>query len=195
MFIKNDKSLFCVNCISENLPFINNPNEVDVNFIPTDFQEKLFNELNTAINDNSFDLNIEGDETNSFIDCKYYNYDKFSEMNFNQSKSFSILHYNIHSIERHIEEFRIALSLFDFQYDIICISESKLRKDCEPKVDISIEGYQSPVGTSTEATKGGVLIYAKIGINFKPRNDLILYKKRNLNHFLLKLTTRVNQMI
>ena len=114
------------------------------------------------------------------IDCKYYSIEDFSSANFNPTRSFSILHYNIHSIELHIEELRVALALLDFSFDIICISESKLFKDCDPKVDINIEGYKTPVSTPTESTKGGVLIYVKNTLNFKPRNDLKIYKKKTI---------------
>ena len=62
-------------------------------------------------------------------------------MKFNPSLHYiTTLHYNIQSIGRHIDEFRMALSLYDFKYDIICISESKLQKYSEPKIDINIEG-------------------------------------------------------
>ena len=65
--------------------------------------------------------------------------------------------------------------MLEFKFDIICLSESKIQKDWDHKIDINIDGYQFPVGTPTESTKGGVLIYVKNGINFKPRNDLTIY--------------------
>ena len=67
--------------------------------------------------------------------------------------------------------------MLEFKFDIICLSESKIQKDCDPKIDINIDGYQYPVGTP-ESTKGGVLIYVKYDINFKPRNDLSIYKSK-----------------
>ena len=112
------------------------------------------------------------------IDCKYYSIDEFSSANFSPTRTFSILHYNIHSIELHIEDFRVALEMLDFAFDIICISESKIIKDYDPKVDINIEGYKTPVSTPTESTKGGVLIYVNRSLNFKPRNDLNIYKAK-----------------
>ena len=60
------------------------------------------------------------------------------------------MHLNIHPI---------ILQLLNNKFDFICISESKLQKGIDPNVDINLEGYQTPVGTPTEATKGGVLIY------------------------------------
>ena len=56
----------------------------------------------------------------------------------------------------------------------------------EPKTDISIEGYQFPVGTPTEATKGGVSMYVKIGIDYKPREDLIIYKTKELESYFIE---------
>ena len=35
--------------------------------------------------------------------------------------------------------------------------------------------------------KGGVLIYIKNGINFKPRNDLIIYKSKELESFFIEI--------
>ena len=104
--------------------------------------------------------------------------DEFTSAKFNSSKTFSIIHLNIHSIEKQIDEFRIILDILEFKIDIICLSESKIQKDCDPKIDINIDGYQSPVGTPTESAKGGVLIYVKNGINFTPSNDLAIYKKK-----------------
>ena len=158
-----------------------------------------FDKLNSAINNNAFDLDTEieddDDEVIPTIDCQYYNVDDFSSAKFNPTKTFFILHYNIHSIERHIEEFRVILKMIDFNFDIICISESKVIKNCDPKVDISIDGYQTPISTPTESTKGGVLIYVKSGINFKPRNDLYTYtNQKNWNPSLLKLSIKRNPM-
>ena len=75
--------------------------------------------------------------------------------------------------------------MLEFKLYIICLSESKIQKDCEPKIDITIDGYQSPVGTPTESTKCGVLIYVKNGINFEPKNDLTMYKSKYLESFLV----------
>ena len=53
-------------------------------------------------------------------------------------------------------------------------------KGIQPQIDINIDGYQPPEGTPTEGEKGGVLIYAKNGINYVPRNDLNLYSSKEL---------------
>ena len=99
---------------------------------------------------------------------------------FNSIKHFSILHL-------HIEELRLALKLINLKFDFVfCITESKIIKNVEPKSNINIEHYQSPVGTPTESSKGGVLIYVKEGIDFKPREDLNIYKTKDLESYFLE---------
>ena len=79
--------------------------------------------------------------------------------------------------------------MLEFKFVIISLSESKIQKNCEPKIDINIDGYQSPVGTPTESAKGGVLIYVKNGINFKPRNDLAIYQSKELESLFIEIKT------
>ena len=200
---------YCINCIAENLPFsklnnnefsalikfgVLNANEENTDFEPLAYQKELFDRLNTAINNNAFDLDVEDNDDNDkgspSINCNYYTTEDFISARFNPSRTFSILHYNIHSVERHIEEFRVVLEMLDFTFDVICLSESKILKHSLPKVNININGYQTPVGTPTESTKGGVLMYVKNGINFKPRMDLQMYKPKQLESFFIEICNK-----
>ena len=175
-----NKDFFCINCIAKNIPFsklnnkefssllikgVSSSNDENVNFVPSTYQQEIFDRLNTAINNNAFDIDTgdseESDEVFPTINCTYYSIDDFTSANFNSSRTFSVLHYNIHSVESHIEEFRIALEMMNFTFDVICLTESKILKDIAPTIDINIKGYQTPIGTPTESTKGGVLIYVK----------------------------------
>ena len=95
---------------------------------------------------------------------------------------------SIHLLHFHID----ALKLHNLQFDFICITETKIIKNIEPLVDITIDGYQYPVWTPTEATKGGVLIYVKEGIEFKPREDLNIYKPKELESYFLETIDLIN---
>ena len=202
-----DEEFFCINCVADNVAFsrlnnnefsvsvkkgVINSEEVDTNFIQSDYHKHIFDQINSEINNNAFDFNTENDDIENgnvipAIDCRYYSIDNFSASRFNSKRSFSILHYNIHSIERHIEEFRVVLEMMDFKFDIICISESKIIKNFEPKIDININGYDQPLSTPTESTKGGVLIYVKNGLKVKPRPDLHIYKSKELESLFIEI--------
>ena len=67
------------------------------------------------------------------------------------------------------------------------ISESKLQIGVEPKVNINLKGFQNPISTPTEASKGGVLLYIADGLNFKPRNDLKIYKSKELESAFVEI--------
>ena len=120
-------------------------------------------------------------------DCAYLSIDEFKKKKYDTSKVFSILHLNIHSVEAHIEELRITLQILDHTFDFICLSESKIIKNCEPKIDINIKNYQDPIGTPTQSTKGGVLIYVREGIDFEPREDLNIYKEKELESYFVEV--------
>ena len=68
--------------------------------------------------------------------------------------------------------------MLDFHFDILVISESKFQKNMSPTIDISIDGYQQPISTPTEATKGGVLLYVSNKHSFKLINDLMIYEAK-----------------
>ena len=104
------------------------------------------------------------------------------------SKNFSILHLNIHSIQRHIEELRVLLHALNFKYDIIAISESKLKY--EPQIDISLPGYHSPHCTFTEAEKGGTILFISKELNFKPRKDLEIYESKELESSFVEIINK-----
>ena len=50
-----------------------------------------------------------------------------------------------------------------------------MQKGRKPIIDISIEGYQSPISVPTESSKGGVMLYVSDELNCIPINDLNIY--------------------
>ena len=94
---------------------------------------------------------------------------------------------NIHSIQLHFEELKLMLQLLTFKFDIIALTETKIEKDKNPIIDICLEGYHKPVGTLTESTKGGVLIYVSNKLNFKPRYDLNIYESKKIESMFIEI--------
>ena len=199
---KNDpaRRFYCINCLYDALP-LNNANdnefkltlqgikcpdviEIDNLFLSTYEMEKTL-ELNEAIENFH---NVEDDEIGSCSNkCKYFSAESFRDLKIGENKNFSVLHLNIHSVEAHIDEFRTTLQLLNFKFDIICISESKIRYNITPKTDINITGYQYPESMPSHASKGGVLIYARKGINYIPRTDLVIEKEKELESLFIEI--------
>ena len=192
---KNPEASFhCLKCMENFIPFstlndnqfniavkqgVNYTLETGIKYNPVEMDKKLFERINHAISIGQNDDNGD-DEIDTYIDCKYYGVEDFQKLKIKPEKSFSVFHLNIHSVQAHIDELRILIGMLDYEFDFICLPESKIVKGSEPQIDINIDGYQPPEGTPTEGEKGGVLIYAKNGINYIPRNDLNIYKSKEL---------------
>ena len=196
-----DLCFFCIRCTDECFPFakINdtqfkigvtngiNYSELSENKMElSSYQQSMVDAIKKSIN--FYEEDDESDDPNNSnflnINCDYYNIDEFRTKKLKNDEYFSILNLNIHSIELHIEEFRVVLDMLKFQFDIICITETKIVDGVSPSVNINITNYQPPVRMDTKASKGGVLIYVRDGINFSPRNDLSSQKRKRTRNLL-----------
>ena len=93
-------------------------------------------------------------------------------------------------MNKHIEELRIILNLLNFKFDVIALSESKILKGSQPISDINLEGYHTPIGTPSEAMKGGVLLYVSNALNFKPRPDLNIYQAKEVESVFAEIVNK-----
>ena len=210
-----DEPFICLNCLEKDVPF-QKLNEIEfqnfvthdilesienhntINLTPTPSQQTIINKINNLLEEkNNFDNNDnvyhEADyndyqEANESLNCRYVSCEEFVEAKYDANKNFSIIHLNIHSITLHIDDLRILLKALNYNFDIIALSESKL-KSC-PTVDITIEGYNPPLCTFTEAEKGGTILYVAKHINFKPRKDLEMYEPKLLESTFIEIINK-----
>ena len=128
---------------------------------------------------NDCDNNEEDLDITPIIDCKYVDLNSFRV--FEDHNTFSLLHLNFASLSLHKEELENVLAMLNFKFDVIGITETKIKKDIVPDYDMSIKGYQHYF-TPTESNKGGVILYIAEQHNCKPRTDLdaISYKTYEL---------------
>ena len=129
---------------------------------------KGLNDHNTQHHDQT-DYSEDSDIT-QLLDCKYFDIESFKVQNFGKHK-FSILHLNIGSLGAHKDELESVLSMLNIKFDVIGISETKIRKNITPIYDLSIKGYKH-FSTPTLASKGGVTLYVADNHDCKPRKDL-----------------------
>ena len=67
--------------------------------------------------------------------------------------------------------------MLNFKFDVIGITETKIKKDISPDYDLNITGYKHYF-TPTECDKGGTMLYISDHYNCVPRKNLekIAYK-------------------
>ena len=117
---------------------------------------------------NDCDNNEEDLDLTPIIDCKYVDLNSFRV--FEDHNKFSLLHLNIASLSLHKEELENVLAMLNFKFDIIGITETKIKKALF-QITMSIKGYQHYF-TPTESNKGGVILYIAEQHNCKPRKYL-----------------------
>ena len=100
----------------------------------------------------------------------------------NIGNPFSLFHLNINSLSFHFDELESLISKSKNDFQIIGISEARLKKTQETTTNIQLENYNIQ-HVPTESANGGVLLYIKKTINYKLIPDLTIYKKRELECF------------
>ncbi len=164
---------YCSLCTLKILPFFSIGNE-NMNLLNQDSDDVLIDNL--EVNSPSFSIRSLLDkmpETDQFMSdtilSKYYTICEFASSKFSKQK-FSIFHLNIASLQKHIHELRSLLSCAHHIFDIICISETRI-KDELSLANVQLDGYDF-VHTPSSTQCGGVGIYIRNGIAFEIIKDL-----------------------
>ena len=119
---------------------IDNIDETKLNLLPSFSLQTLLDKISNAYIET-------GEFESETVNSKYYSPIDFLARKFPKSK-FSILHLNIVSIQSRINELRELLAFLDFPFDLIEISETKLKTDCDIAVNIDLDGYDLEKNTN-----------------------------------------------
>mgnify|MGYP001403687531 CR=1 FL=1 len=104
------------------------------------------------------------------VESKYYTPDQFIKAKIDK-KCFSIFHINIASLSGHIDELKALLACLGHPFNVLGITETKIRDNQEPLSNIAIDNYSfENIPTSTHF--GGAAFYIRNGQDVELRNDL-----------------------
>ena len=78
------------------------------------------------------------------------------------------------------------LTLLNFDFSIIGLTETRLKKYIDITTPITLENY-SYEHTLTESSRGGVLLYISNQFNCKPRHDVLIYKPSLLESIFVEI--------
>ena len=142
----------------------------EVNESPTNDQNQSRNSLTNIIitlnsnksgfynRSNSVEVPFDDDNHQILINSKYFN---INEINTPKTKEnhFGILHLNIVSLNKHVDDISSLLSLMKLNFPIIGLSEHKIRLNT-PINNISLSGYAFCYD-ETNSTHGGAFLLTK----------------------------------
>ena len=117
-------------------------------------------------------------------------------------RDLTTVHLNISSLALHFEKHKLILNSLNLNYliktksDIIRIFESRIIKNNSLTTTIKIPGYTFE-HILTESKAGGSLMYISDQISYKLRNDLKIYRSKQLESafIVVLIPNRQNQII
>ena len=142
------KSWSCQNCLLKNLPFFNlDDSKLKLTIEGRSAEDSVGLKLLPSFTVQSLLDKIPGSftiETDEFLSdstsSKYYKIDEFVTAKIPKN-SFTILHMNIASLQGHIDDLKNLLSLLSHKFSVIGITETRIRENTEPLININIDGY------------------------------------------------------
>ena len=98
-------------------------------------------------------------------------------------KALSFFHINVCSLTKNFDDFNILLSDLNVSFDILAITETRIKKDSSSAINLQLSNY-SIEHTPTESSAGGTLPYISKRLSYQLRNDLRLYDQGKLGYLL-----------
>ena len=186
---KESCAWYCISCSSKIFPF-SNLNEDDfhktihgkkVPFLTitknrNQNEQILIEKLNDAIDKEDLE------NSSSYFHVNELN-NNFSENEFNGT---NFLHMNISSICRNFDDLQTLLARINVTFNVIGITETRLNKSSIRNTNIDLSGY-SFEHTPTEANCGGALLYIDNNINYIVRDDLCIYRSKELESVFIEI--------
>ena len=81
-------------------------------------------------------------KTENIINYKYFDTEEIQSLNnLNHKNALSLFHINTCSLSKNIKELEYLLDKTKIDFDVIGISESRIRKDKSPTNSINLKGY------------------------------------------------------
>ena len=126
-------------------------------------------------------------KTLNIINYKYCDNEEIQSLNnLNHKNYLSLFHINTCSLSKNIEEPEYLLDKTKTDFDVISISESRIKKDKSPINSINLKGY-SHESCLTESGAGGTLLYINNNLSYRPRNNLRIYKSTELESTFIEI--------
>ena len=99
------------------------------------------------------------------------------------------MHLNISSLQYHLDELSDLIDKSETKFNVIGITESRLKKDIAPLNNINLHNYNIQ-RTPTGSNKGGSLLYISTDLSYKTQNDLKMYKSNELESVFIEIISK-----
>ena len=121
------------------------------------------------------------------LNNKYRDTDYFKNVTKDfKRKALSFFHMNVCSLTKHFDDFNILLSDLNVSFDILAITETRIKKDSSSPINLQLSNY-STEHNPIESSAGGTLLYISKRLSYQLRNDLRPYDTRKIESTFLEI--------
>ena len=92
---------------------------------------------------------------------------------------------NVSSLTKNVDHFNILLNELNVNFDILAITESRIKKDSPSTVNLHLDYLVEQ--TSTETSAGGTLLYINKTLSYQLKNDLKLYHLEKIESTFIEI--------
>ena len=91
-------------------------------------------------------------------------------------------------MQKQKEELETILSMINFKFDVMGLTESKIRKNIDPITKLNFDGYQV-YSTPTEVEKGGSMLYVatRLAVISLIKLEKIMYQPKQLESLFIAI--------
>ena len=145
---------------------------------PSEHLKHLVNQFN---NMSSPHHDINSDDPENTVLSKYYDIHELQNLKLtNKSNSISLLHINAGSLSKNCDDLQHLLCCTNKNFDFIAITETRITRNVSiTNNNLNIKNYSTEF-TPTESSAGGTLLLIANHLSQKPRQDLNICKKNEL---------------
>ena len=178
---------YCILCTPEILPFCQINEKM---YIPKENLNKPSDALVNLMKLLSWFIRLTNDEKENQLNlpnCNYRDTDYFKNLTKDfKRKALSFFHMNVCSLTKYFDDFNILLSDLNVSFDILAITETRIKKDSSSPINLQLSNYS--IGhTPTESSAGGTLPYINKRLSYQLRNDLRLYDPRKIESTYIEI--------
>ena len=159
----------------------------DISSMPPEQLKKFVKHCEEITNYVTKSNESDNDPLTTTVNSQYYDLKKMNKTKFDKNSSFGLFHANIASLNAHIDDLRDLLSRLDYSFDVIGLSEHRIRKDQKPANNIDLQGYSEFTFEPTGIACGGTGFYINNKHKFLVRDDLSLNSPSNFEAMFIEI--------
>ena len=126
-------------------------------------------------------------DSENVVNSRYFDIDEMQALKLHVKKnSISFLHINACSLNKNFDDLEYLLKCTNKSFDIIAVSETRISKKTSLTCNINLKNY-SFESTPTESSAGGTLLYISNRLSYKPRFDLNIVKKNQVESTFIEI--------